>query len=514
MCRHNLRQLDEMTAGLQRRLLAADSATEDSSETAVPLSTSSAFMPAGTALHSGTWEPQSTLRSGDHVTSDTLASTDATAGDALTELMRRTLESTGSHVQDLSRTRCDVQDHASDGDDVYVGNSPRDGCAGNIFLCDGAPEEQTSETRASTDVDRYSDSLRSAQVLLKRLSAMTTGCSSSPTAVPRVGDSPTAGDSDDDVMHEEDDTLASIWALRQSARRDDSDRDSVDSSVLPDDRESSYVAPQALNDVYQNAADLSASSQTVDDPGGCGDAGDLAGSMSERTEQPALGRSGGTGDTWFIDTQDLRAIDNRTSTEVRQRLQEETDSDPLDADEAAAVAEDGRREVCSPGRPLSQSSPAQFSPAGSMARRSRPLKRTAIQRHEQMRSTADSSDSESDRVDNPTRLRDRHPQNSQHAPRDRPSAGNEAPLDKVSSAAVDGQPEDVVDGIPETFMAANQESEDNIEDEPQSAGSDVVTAAEPASQGSPARNAGRTVLHDQALNGHHSASGEDSYPFY
>jgi len=518
MCRNNLRQLDEITAGLQRRLMVGQTAIEDSSENMVPLSTSSAFLTAGTTLSGSTWEPQSTLHSSGRLASDTVASTEATAGDAVTELMRRTLESTSSHIQDLSRTPPDVQDHASDNDDddnddLHVGNSPRDGSVGSTLVHDAIPEEQKFETQVSADLDRYSDTLKSAQVLLKQLNEMTrAGGGSSPSAVPRVGDSPTTGDFDEDINHEDDDTLASIWALRQSARRDDSDRESLDSAVPHEERESSHVAPQALNDVELILDDLSASRQTVDDHGGCGNAGNLSDRMP-------LGFSGESSDTWFIDTQDRRAVDNMTATEVHQWLQENIDSEPLDADEAAVATEDAPREVCSPGRPLSQSSPsnlAQFSPASSMARKSRSLKQSAVQKHEQRQYTGNSSDSESDAVASMLFLHRRHPRTTQHAPRDRSSTGNEDSqtlLNNESSAVVNQEAEDVVAHSNETATVANQECEDNIEDEPlqNGDGSEFVTAQSP-SQGSPARSGASTVSEYQAPNGHHSTSDEDSYP--
>jgi len=521
-----------MTAGLRRRLLAGREAEEraQDSESALPLSTSSAFVTVGTAAPNGTWDLRSTLHSSDHVTPDTLVSAEGSAatGDAVTELMRQTLECTGTrstHIKDLSHTVADEHHHSSDDDDdVDFRNSPRDAtadCTGNILFRDGKPDEQNPETRASTDVDRYTDSLKSAQMLLKRLNEMT-ACSSRPIAVASdhcVDDSPIAADFDADIM-QEDDTLANIWALRQSARCDDSDKESLDStSVMPNEREKSYVSPRALNDVELNHDDFSASSRTADDPGGCGDAGNVAELESERTQQSAIGSNGDSGDTWFIDSQDLRAVDNMAASEIGQRLHADADTEPPNAGETAKVIEDVSLEVHSPGRPLLQSSPsslAQLSPAGSTARKSRSLRRTAVQRREMCREqySADGSDSESDIVAS-LRLRHRHPQISQPAPHDRPSAVDDSVVNddsravvNATTAAVDDQVKDVVVCNQETSTVANQH---NVEDEPQSTGSDVVTARS-ANHSPPARNAGIAVSDDQVLNGYHSASGEDSYP--
>jgi len=351
MCRNNLKQLDEITAGLRRRLLPdreAEAEQARDSENAVPHSTSSAFMTIGTTVPSGTWELQSTLHGSDHITPDTLTSTTGSTAtaDSVSELMRRTLDGTDSHstyIKDLSHTLPAERNHAFSVDaDVDVRNSPRDdtnNCNGNVLFHDGKPEEQNSETRTSTDVDRYTDSLKSAQVLLQRLNEMTAFSGLPPAvAANHREDSPTAGDFEEDVMLEDDDTLANIWALRQSARFDEDDNASVHSALSANEHEESYVAPRALNDVESNRDDgLSASSRTANNPGGRGDAGNLSESESDGNRQPTVGCSGESGDTWFIDTQDLRAIDSMAAPEIRQRLQEDAATKPLDADEAAEV---------------------------------------------------------------------------------------------------------------------------------------------------------------------------------
>jgi len=516
-----LQQLDEITTGLRRRLQAEDRAQDG--ESAVPLSTSSALMTVGTTLPSGTWDFSSTLRSSDHVTPHTLASTEglAGAGDAVTELMRRTLESMGSHSsysRDLSHTVPDEHYQASDDDTVDMGNFLRDDSANHSGNTHGdKPEEQNSETRASADVDHYTDSLKSAQVLLKQLNEMTAS-SSRPVAGSREVDSASDADFDEDVI-QEDDTLASVWALRQSTRYDDADNESLDSAVLPDEHEESYVAPQALNDVgSNNNDDFSSSSHTAaTDSGGCGDAGNLVELESERRpQQAAVGCSGESGNTWFIDTQDLRAIDNMVAGEIHRRIHEDADIERLDTEEAAKLIQ----EVHTPGRALLQSSPSspvQFSPSSGTKRKSRSLRKTAVQRREQMygeQYTSDSSDSESDAATS-VRLRHRRPQNSHHAPRNHQSASNadsQAPINSVSYTVLDDQTKDVAGHNRETPVAENQESEDNIADEPQRASIDVVSA-QSANHCSPSRNDGITVSDDETLNGHHSESAEeDLYP--
>jgi len=526
--RNNLQQLDEITTGLRRRLRAEERAQD--SESAVPLSTSSALMTVGTTLPSGTWQLSSTLHSSDHVTSDTMASTEgsATAGDAVTELMRRTLESTGSHsscIRDLSHTVPDEHYHASGEDDIVdMGNLLIDdsaNCSVNTqFHGDKRNFEWNSETRASADVDRYTDSLKSAQVLLKQLNEMTAS-SSLPVAIASSHEVDSASDADfDEDAIQDDDTLASIWALRQSARHDDGDNESLDSAVLPNEHEESYVAPQALNDVASNNDDLSASSHAAVDSGGRGDAENVIELESGRKQQqPAVGAgSGESGDTWFIDTQDLRAVDNVVAWEIHRRIHEDADVEQLDKEEVAKVVQDATLEIHTPGRPLLQSSPSspvEFSPASGTTRKTRSLRKTVIQRRDQMY-TSDSSDSESDAAAN-MRPRHRRPENSQHAPHDHPSASNadsQAPVNSVSYTVVDDQVKNVVGLNHKTPVAENQESEDDVadEDEPQSTSTDVVSA-QSANQCLPSRNDGITISDDEALNGHHSESAEeDSYP--
>jgi len=529
VCRNNLKQLDEITVGLRRRLLVGHEAEQaQDSESAVPLSTSSALVTdIGSTVPNGTWELQSTLHGSDHAALHMLASTggSASSGDAVTELMRQTLECTGSYGTDVkhpSHTVPDEHNHASgDAGDVSVRNSLRNcpaNCTSNLF-CDNEAEEHCLETRASTSVDRYTDSLKNAQLLLEQLNEMKL-CSSQPNTVAgnHQIDSPIAVDFDEDSM-QEDDTLANIWALRQSTRRDDDD-ESLDSTILPNERDKSYVSPQALNDVESNHDDFSAPGHTAGDLGGHGDAGSVE-LESVRKQPPTLGCSGESGDTWFVDTQDVRNID-MAALVMYQRLQD-VDSEPLDADEADRVIQDPPVEVHSPGRPLSQSSPfsrAQSSPVGStsyMAHKSRSLRRTAVQRREQVyreQYVGSSSDSESDDFVASMRLRRRRSQNSHCTPCDQPSASgcdSQAPANDGSSKVVDDEVKDVVCHNQEFQTVANEELQDDTEDEPQSAGSDLV-AGRSTNRHSVARNDGVTVSDNQVLNGHRSASGEDLYP--
>lgn len=522
VCRSNLKQLDEITFGLQRRLLAGHKADEEAqdSESAAPLSTSSAFVTAGSTLPSGSGELHLTLCSSDHAVPHVLASTgdSTTTGDAVTELMHQTLKCTDSHsnyMTDPSHTLPKDYIHTpADADDVDddISSLPANHTS-NLFR-DKA--QQNLETRASASDDRNIDSLKTAQLLLQQLNEVT-ACSSQHDAIPvdsSQADCLTAADFDGDDM-QEDDTLANIWALRQSARCDDGDSESLDSSALPNEHDKSYVSHQALNDVGSDSDDFYAASHTAGDLGGSGDAVALSELETERKQQPAIGCSSESAETWFIDTQDVRDIDNMAVQAMCRRLQD-AGNELLDADEANRDAAG----VHSPGRPLSQSSPsslAQVSPAVHVARKSRSLRRTAVQRREQMyheQHVGNSSDSGSDDFVASTRLRHRQLQNSHRASRDQPAAANDdsqAPVNGGSSKVAGDEVNDIVRHNQETQTVANKEVEDKTKDEPQNASTDVETAPS-ANQGSPARNDGITVSDDLLLNGHHSVSGEDMYP--
>ena len=531
MCRKSLKQLDEMTDGLRRRLLSGREADEQAagdSEATVPLSTSSALMTAGSTLRDGTWELQSVSHSREHAAPDVMASTggSASAGDAVTELMRRTLERTGSrssYVEDMSHVVPRKHNHTFGGDDDDR-NSLRDGTAdqtGEILFHDGTAEQLNSETRASCDVVRYNDSLKTAQKLLKQLNEMTAGGSG------RNTHSPAAVDFDEDEM-QEDDTLANIWALRQSTGRDEGDVESLDSTIPPNELERSYVSPRTLNDVESNHEDSSsAASCTADDLGGRGDVEDVAELVVGRQQQASVSRSGESGDTWFIDTHDVRDADNMVSLEIRHRLSESGDNILSGADEAAEVLQNPPTDAHSPGQPLSHSSPsslAQFSPAGrpalSAACKSRSLRKTAVQRREmyceQHVGNSSNSNSESEDFVATSRLRHRRPQNSQCAPCHEPAASSgddESPVNDASSAVVDDQVEDVVGHNQEIPVTAEQNIEDN-EDEPQGAGSNIIPV-QPVNQDSLGVNDDVIVSNEQVLNGRdgdHGVSDEDLYP--
>ena len=528
LCRSNLKQLDEITGGLRRRLLAGceTEAEAQDSESAVPLSTSSVLVTAGSTVPSGTWELQSMLHSSDHAAPHALASTgdSATTGDAVTELMRQTLRSTGSRSPHRTRTCPDELNRASGNDDDDDGrNLPRD-CtvdhASSVLFHDHKVQEQNSELCVSAGVDHNSDPLKTAQMLLEQLNEIT-ACT---VAGDHQADSPIAADFDDeDDDMEEDDTLANIWALRQSTRRDSGDDESLDLTILPNENDKSYISPQALNDVL-NHDEFSAASRTADDLGGRGAAGDWSVLKNELKQPSVVGCSGESGDTWFIDTQDARNVDNMAAMAVHRRLQENVDSELQDVDEAATINQD-LPDVQSPGRPVLQSSPsslAQLSPAVSSAsypaRKSRSLRRTAVQRREQVyldQHVGISSDSESDDVVASLRLRHRRPQNSQRAPSDdQPSASSadsQGPVNGEYSKVADDDVVDMLKHNQESHTVANQEIENDTEDEPESASSNVVTARS-ADRDSAARTDVITVSDDQMLNGRHSASGEDLYP--
>jgi len=523
--RINLKQLDEMTVGLRRRLLVGHEAEEQAalySDIAVPLSTSSAFVTGGSTQPTGTWELRSTLHSNQHLAPDvrTSAGDSTTTGDVVTELMRRTLEcADNTYVKELSH-----QKHAVNDDDVEFGNSAAVNQTSDLPLRNNEYEQENSDMGASAGFDR---SLKNAQMLLEKVNEIT-ACNSQLTAVSsdhRVH-SPTAVNFDDDGMHE-DDSLADIWALRQSARHDDDDDDdddddaSLDSAVLPNERDESYILPRALNDVGSNPDDFSILSHTAIDAGGGGDAERLAESDVGSIQQPPVNCVDESGDRWYIDTQDVRNIDDEGAVEIQQRL---ADNKLPNVDEVVKVMRDASVQIGSPGRPLSQSSPSQLSTAGSTGssagRRSRLMKRTAVQRREQMyreQCAGDSTDSESDVVAS-VRLHHRHTRNTQHAPcNDRPPASNHSdpsPVNDAPSALVNdhgGDVEgDVVGHYQQAPPLAKHDSEDNDEEE-QSASSGIITVL-CASQGSLVLNDATSVSDDRAFSGHNSVSGEDLYP--
>lgn len=527
-CRSNLKQLDEITFGLRRRLLAGSEQVLDS-ESTVPLSTLSALMTVGSMLPSGTSELRSTLYSSDHVAPHVLVSTgdSTTTGDAVTELMRRTLECTDSHNIDTDTTYVkdrlhlvpDETNHTSHDDDNTDNRNSSTDCS-NALSRDNQAEEQNSETQAATSVDHYTDSLKTAQMLLEQLNEITAANNQLITAASnRQVDFPIAVGFDEDGM-QEDDTHDNIWALRQSIRCDDGDDDdeSLDSEVVPDEHDKSYISPQALNDVGLSHDNFYA----VGDLGGRGDVGELAELESDGKQQPAVGCSGESGDTWFIDTQDVRHIGNMASPGVCQGV-EDVDGEPSGDDETVKIIADPVVEVHSAGRPLSQSSPCKVSPVGSpaanTARKSRSLRRTAVQRREQMcreQYAGSSSDSECDGFVTSMRLRHRCRQNSQHVPCDQPSVSSVDSRAPGYSEVVADEANNVVMHSQETRTVTNQDSENNTEDEPQCDSSDIVTAR-PANHGSPVRISspiqtdGVTISSDHVVNGHHSAS-KDLYP--
>jgi len=523
VCRNNLKQLDEITVGLKRRLLGRHGAEDGhDSESAVPLSTSSAFVTAGSMVPNGTGtlELQSALHSSDHAISHTLASIgdSVTMGDAVTELMRRTLKSSGSHSTCHNLPDEHICASVDDEEDTDERNLPRD-CTADptdfLPLYDHEAEEQNSKNQASTSVGYNSDPLKTAQKLLEQLNDIT-AFNSQPVASNDQVDYASVADFDD-CGTQEDDTLANIWALRQSTRRDDDDGDNesyLDSTVLSEERDKSYVLPQALNDVASNHEDFSAPTCNTYDFSGCGDTGDLPVLEHEGKQQLAVGCSGESSDTWFFDTQDVRNIDNLV---VGQRLQEDVVSEPLDADNAAGVGQDPFVDTQAPGRPLSQSSPsipAQLSPAISTTshrtQKFRSLRRTAAQRREQMY-VGNSTDSESDDLMASVRLRHQRPQCPPHDELPQNNANTEGSVNGAPTNVVKDEVNSMVDQRQETETVTNQEAEDSTKNEPDSANSNVVTV-QSANMASPAKINGVTVSDGHALNCHRCPSGRDMYP--
>lgn len=525
MCRNSLRQLDEMTDGLRRRLLAGREVDEQAadSESAVPLSTSSALMTAGSTLPDGTWE----LTSVSHVALEMMVSTggSAAAGDAVTELMRRTLERTGSSdnciVEDVPHSLPSERRRSLGDGDTNVRNPLRDK-ATEILLRDDMEEQQNPETGASCDVVHYNDSLKNAQMLLEQLNEMMVGGSRPLDAgSDRHVDSPVAVGCDEEGM-QEDDTFANIWALRQSTGRDEADVESLDSTIPPNELDESYISPRALNDVDSNHDDsCSAASHTAnDDLGGGGDVGDKAELAVDRNQQMSVS---GSGDTWFIDTHDAHDIDSMVASEIHHRLSESGDDRLSGA--VSEVIQVPATNLRSPGRPLLHSSPASlaqsspgFTSALSNARKSR-SRRTAVQRHEQMYheqqiqyvSSASDSNSGSDDFVAISRLRHQRLQNSHHEPQEQPTASrgdDPVPVISASSPVVDDKVEDVIEQ--EIPVTADQDIEVH-ENEPQSART-AALPVQPVNQDSLAVNDGDIVSNEQVLNSHHSASDEDLYP--
>jgi len=529
--RMSLKQLDEMTDGLRRRLLASRDGDQQAvdSESAVPLSTSSALMTAGSTLPDGTWELPSASHSRQHTAPDVMVSTggSTTTGDAITDLMRRTLEQTGSrngYIEDMSHSLPIERNHTLA--DVDVGNSLRDGAANLTGEVPCQVEQQNCETRSSSDVIRYTDSLKNAQMLLEQLKEIT-ACGSQSLAAAgghHDVDLPITVDFDEDVM-QEDDTLANIWALRQSTGRDDADVESLDSTIPPNEPDRSFVSPRTLNDVESNHDDSpSAANHAADDLGDRGDVGDAAELAFGRKQQMLVSGSGESGDTWFIDTRDVRDIDNMIALKVHHRLSESGDDKLPGADKAAEVMPGPPTDVRSPGRPLSHSSPsslAPFSPAGSpalsAARKSRSLRRTAVQRREQIyheQHAGSDSNGESGDFVAASRLRHRRPQNSKQAPHHQHTASsgnNQLPVHGASSAAADKKVADVVEHDEE--IPTEDHDIEGKDSEPQSTGSNGVAVQPLSANQDPLVVSDDVIVADeQALNGSRSASNEDLYP--
>ena len=539
-----MKQLDEMTDGLRRRLLSGREADQQAadSESAVPLSTSSALMTAGSTLPEGTWELPSASHGTEHAAPDVMASSggSATTGDVVTDLMRRTLEHTGgcnSYREDVSDTLPKKRNHTlGDNEDADVRNLVRDGTANhtgeNLSHGDDKAEQWNSNTGASCDIVRYTDSLKNAQMLLEQLKEMTAhGSQPLAAASSHRVDSPVDVDFDEDGM-QEDDTFANIWALRQAIGHDEADVESLDSTIPPDEPNKSYISPRTLNNVESDHDDSSAVVYAAKHLGGCGDIGDVAESALGKKQPMSVNHSGESGDTWFIDTHDARDIDNMVALEVHCRLSENGDDRSPSTDKAAEVMPDATTGMHSPGRPLSRSSPsslAQFlpasSPALSTARKSRSLRRTAVRQHEQMygeRYIGSGSDSNSESGDfmATSRLRHHRPQTSKHAPCDQPTASigdDQLPVDDASSVMeMDNQIEDMATRNEEILMTEEipvtegQDIESN-DSEPQTARNDDVPV-QLVNQDSLLVNNGVSVANEQALNGHHFASDENLYP--
>jgi len=516
--RSNLKQLDEITTGLRHRLLVGREAND--SESAVPLSTSSAFITAPNS----TTEFQSTLHSIEHPAPDTLASTgdSVTAGDAVTKLMQRTLKNNvNTDVQCVSATALDEHNRAALRDNVGdVRNSPTDGAtnpSSELLFCVSRTEAQISEIQASTVVDCRSDSsLKHAQMLLEQLNEMAAfGSQPGAVATCEVNSLP-AVDFDEDGMLD-DDTLAHIWALRQSSRLDEDDNESLNSVTLPHELDKSYISPRALNDVGSNAHTSSASHHSAKESDACGDTGNRPELDIDRKKEVPVSHSGESGDTWFIDTQDVRRTDDLLAMEVHRRLrQDDSDSEQLDAAGGVRPVQDTSVSMHSPGIPVSQSSPskmAQLLPAGSStssaARKSR-LRRTAAQRRERVRRedhVSHSSDSESDDFVSGVKQRRRPPPGFQ---RDQPAINRDhvddtrAPTSGASSVVVDDRVQDTVGSGPENPLTANQVDEGNDVDEPYNSNGDVAKPTSPTLNGD--------AYSEQVLSGHQLSSDEDMYP--
>jgi hypothetical protein len=242
--RNNLKELENMTANLRQRLLVGRDIEEHAqdSDTAVPLSTSSALITCGSTLLDGTWGFQSTLHGNQQLAPDPLTSTggSATTKDAVVEMMRCTLERTGSTVPgepkdnySMDHVACSRSESSTSHKDLvdenYLDKSDE-------HLSDYDDDKRRPNERG--DIARYADSLRNAQVLLEQLNRLTANEALQTPGIMESGNlmhhsSLTAheyssqqeehfddfeNDDADDVQEE--DTFANIWAMRQSVHRD------------------------------------------------------------------------------------------------------------------------------------------------------------------------------------------------------------------------------------------------------------------------------------------------------
>jgi hypothetical protein len=314
--RNNLKELDDITLRLNQRLHASEEREEhhQDSEGPMPLSTSSALITCGSTSFDGTWGFHSTMpgdrngaSSDAHQMPDALASTVGSAAttDAVAEMMRCTLERTGSssgrdQPWNLQLPPCD--DGSSGGSSDLT--EQRD-------VHSNRGQNRCDELRmpSATDMDHYVDSLKHAQDLLQQLNIINNGCA--PVQDGLTGRPPNGrklnnrehtenvlygGDDDDDVeIQEDEDTLANIWAMRQSRARNDSSNSegSLDSTVEQGGGETSYVSPRTLNDLpHANGDSMSAAAETG---GG---------------EKSVID----SGDTWFVDVLDARSSNGSSLT--------------------------------------------------------------------------------------------------------------------------------------------------------------------------------------------------------
>ena len=464
--------MDEITGGLQRRLLSSQQATDTESCATVPSSTSPAFMTIGSTVPSASWELQSAPRGSELAPAPTAVS--AMTVDSVSALMRQTVECNEEASRTLSGDCI-----ASKTVDDEVRQSPRDGS--EILSQAGQPLPQNSQTRTLSDpVVYYTDSLNNAQMLLERLNEMTLWSSQSAAAA--------AADhsvEDDDELPE-DDTLANIWALRQSARRDDSDDvESLGSTIPPNEHD---VSCRTLND------DTFAAIRTADDRLGRGD--ELGDDREQTTSVKLVGESG---DAWPINDDDVAETANdklllvSTSTKVLS---------------APAV------DVQSAGHP---SSPLTLPQCSSPTQKSRSLRRAAVHRRKQLCTGNSGSDSDSNSDDDfvtSLRLRHRRPQHCQLVPHSQPPAAGvdslEAPANDDGSSAVqdDVVLVDVVGRVEDVSVTVQHDTEDSHQNPGD--GSSIETVRPAYDNPVPLND----VIHDPPSTDQHSASHNDdnSYP--